>query len=248
MRYEDSSNPILQSRTFERLAVSTDGVMTVDGVVKKSALSLGLLICAAAFTWTRSYASLDAVLGKTLLFSILAMVTVFGTYLKPTIAKITVPLYAILEGMVIGAFSLIAERYCPGVVIQAAMGTFGVLGGMLILYKSGLIKVNNRFASVLCLATLGVSFIYLANLLVPAFGGKGFAFIQGSSSTSIVFSVIVCIIASLNFLVDFEFIVRSAKERFPKNMEWVATLGLLVTLVWVYMEILRLLMKLRSRD
>ena len=132
--------------------------------------------------------------------------------------------------------------------MQASFGTFGVLGAMLLLYRSGLIKVNEKFASILFLATLGVAFTYLASWVMSLFGGSGFSFITNSSNIGIGFSVVVCIIAALNFLLDFEFIVQRSRMGADKNMEWIASLGLLVTLIWVYLEILRLLAKLRERE
>lgn len=247
MEYKNTSNPIFQSKVFDVTGVYAER-MTIDGVVRNSAILLVLLIGAAAYSWTRPYVSVNEIGAKTAMFSIAAFVVYLVTIFKQSIAKYTVPVYAILEGLVIGSVSMLFEKKYPGIVIQASVGTFGVLGAMLLLYRSGLIKVNEKFASVLFLATLGVGFIYLASWVMSLFGGSGFAFITSSSNVGIGFSVVVCIIAALNFMLDFEFIVQRARLGADKNMEWIASLGLLVTLIWVYLEILRLLAKLRDRE
>jgi uncharacterized YccA/Bax inhibitor family protein len=222
--------------------------MTIDGVIRKSFIALFLLLAGAAFAWTRPYATVEEIGGKIMLFSIGTLVLYFVTMFKPDVAKITVPLYAIGEGFVIGAISWLMQKRYPGIVVQAAAGTFGVLGVMLFVYKTGIIRPTEKFATVLFVVTASISFIYLVSWIMSFFGSPGLSIIHGSSNFSIGFSVFVCIIAALNFLVHFEFIVRQSRLGAPEKLEWIAALGLLITLVWVYMEILRLLMKLRMRN
>ena len=247
MEQFNTSNPIFRSKTFDSVHASSD-VMTIDGVIRKSIICFILLVVAGVHAWTRPYATINEITGKLGLFSIAAFVVCIVSIFNASIAKYTVPVYAVLEGLVIGTISMLFERRYPGIVIQASVGTIGVFGSMLLLYRFGLIKVNDKFTSVLFLSTLGVGFIYLASWLMSIFGGSGFSFLTSSSNVGIGFSVVVCIIASLNFLVDFEFINQRVRAGMQKDMEWVSTLGLLVTLVWVYLEILHLLAKLRDRE
>lgn len=247
MDYDRTSNPVFRDSVFyaqDNQAMA----MTIDGVIRKSFITLFLLLAGAAFAWTRSYATVEEIVGKIALFSIGTFVLCFITMFKPDIAKITVPLYAIGEGFVIGAFSWFMQKKYPGIVVQAATGTFGVFAAMLFAYKTGIIRPSEKFAMIIMVATCGIAFIYLANSLMLCFGASGLSIVRGSSNIGIAFSVFVCIIAALNLLLDFEFIVRQSKLGAPEKMEWIAALGLLVTLVWIYLEIVRLLMKLRTRN
>ncbi|MDR0740547.1 MAG: Bax inhibitor-1/YccA family protein [Puniceicoccales bacterium] len=241
------STPVFKDSVF--YSQDTQAVaMTIGGVIRKSFITLFLLLAGAAFAWTRPYASVDEISGKIALFSIGTLILYFITMFKPDVAKITVPLYAIGEGFVIGAFSWFMQKTYPGVVVQAATGTLGVFAAMLFAYKAGIIRPSEKFAMIITMATLGVVFIYLADLLMARFGGSGLSIVQDSSNIGIAFSAVVCVIAALNLLLDFEFIVRQSKLGAPEKMEWIAALGLLVTLVWIYLEIIRLLLKSKSRS
>ncbi|MDR0418563.1 MAG: Bax inhibitor-1/YccA family protein [Puniceicoccales bacterium] len=247
MNYDHTSNPVFKESVFcpqDAQAMA----MTVDGVIRKSFITLFLLLAGAAFAWTRSYATVEEIGGKIMLFSIGTLVLYFVTMFKPDIAKITVPLYAIGEGFVIGAISWLMQKRYPGIVVQAATGTFGVFAVMLFVYKAGIIRPTEKFATVLFVATAGIAFIYFVSWIMSFFGSPGLSIVHGSSNLSIGFSVVVCIIAALNLLLNFEFIVRQSRLGAPEKLEWIAALGLLVTLIWIYMEILRLLMKLRARN
>ncbi|MDR0590600.1 MAG: Bax inhibitor-1/YccA family protein [Puniceicoccales bacterium] len=242
----NTSNPVFRDNVFG--VQDTDAAaMTVNGVIKKSFLTLFLLLAGAAFAWTRSYASIAEIGGKVLLFSIGAFVVYLVTIFNPKIARITVPLYALAEGFVIGGVSLIFQKHYPGIVVQAAAGTLGVFGAMLVVYRTGLIRPTEKFATIIFVATLGIAFIYLANFLMQSFGSSGLSIVSSSSPLSIGFSVFVCAIAALHLLLDFEFIVRQSRLGAPEKLEWIATLGLLVTLVWIYVEILHLLAKIKDR-
>ena len=173
---------------------------------------------------------------------IFALITCF----KPTWAPITAPLYAAAEGLFIGAISAFAESRFPGIVLQAVGLTFGTLFALLGAYRSGLIKATENFKLGVCAATGGIMMIYLATFILGMFGVH-IPFIHGSGLFGIGFSAFVVVIAALNLVLDFDFIENASDHGAPKYMEWVGAFGLMVTLVWLYIEILHLLMKLRSR-
>jgi len=175
---------------------------------------------------------------------IVALVTVF----KKTWAPVTAPLYAALEGLFVGAISAMFEARFPGIVMQAVMLTMGVLAALLMAYKSGLIKATENFKLGVVAATGGIALLYLVNIGMRLFGFDGMGFIHEASTFGILFSVFVVIIAALNLVMDFDFIESGVDAGAPKYMEWYAGFGLVVTLVWLYLEILRLLAKLQSRD
>ncbi|MDR1435146.1 MAG: Bax inhibitor-1/YccA family protein [Puniceicoccales bacterium] len=246
MNYDNTSNPILRDSVFDIRDAQTIP-MTINGVVRKSFIALSLLLGGAAFAWTRSYTSVQDIAGKIVLFSIVVLALNLVTVFNHNVARITVPLYALAEGLVVGSFSLIMQKFYPGIVVQAVTGTIGVFASMLFIYKTGIYRPSDRFMTILFMASLGFSFIYLANFILSCLGFSGLHIISSSSPLGIAFSAIVCIIAALNLLIDFEFIVRQSKMGAPEKLEWIATLGLLVTVIWIYFEILNLLAKLYSK-
>jgi uncharacterized YccA/Bax inhibitor family protein len=173
---------------------------------------------------------------------VMAMVCVF----KPTTAPITAPLYAGLEGLVLGALSAILEVQFPGIVIQAVTLTFGVFACLLLAYQSGLIKATENFKLGVVAATGGIFLVYLISF-VGGFFGFQMPLIHSSGTFGILFSLFVVGIAALNLVLDFDFIEKGAESGAPKHMEWYGAFGLIVTLEWLYIEILHLLSKLRSR-
>ena len=175
---------------------------------------------------------------------IVALVTVF----KKTWAPVTAPLYALLEGLFVGAVSAMFEASFPGIVMQAVMLTMGVLASLLLAYKSGLIKATENFKLGVVAATGGIALLYLVNIGMRLFGLDGIGFIHEASWMGIAFSGFVVVIAALNLVLDFDFIESGVDAGAPKYMEWYGAFGLVVTLVWLYLEILRLLSKLQSRD
>ncbi|MDR3143462.1 MAG: Bax inhibitor-1/YccA family protein [Puniceicoccales bacterium] len=244
MEYERTSNPVLQERAFEAIPAAT-AFMSISGCVNKAAICLGLVFLSAAFAWKTPYASIEELMGKGMLFSILAFTTALLGIFKPNLARVTAPLYSLFEGLVLGSISLLFERSYPGIVTQAIALTFGVFAAMLVVYKTQLIRVNERFAIGLFAATMGIMLVYLANILFRLFTGHGV--LNSSSPISIVFSLFVVSVAALNLVLDFDFIARQSRRGAPKELEWYAAFGLMVTLVWLYVEILRLLSKLHSR-
>jgi uncharacterized YccA/Bax inhibitor family protein len=249
-----SGNPALNKNTFLDAASGAmvshgDDVMTVNGTVNKTGLLLVLVVTGAMFSWSK-YAGPESIgaltpliLGGALGGFVLAMITVF----KKTWAPYTAPLYAVAEGLFIGALSAIFDARYPGIVLQAVGLTFGIMAALLIAYRSGLIRATEKFKLGIVAATGGVFLLYMANM-VMGFFGHSMGFINGSSGLGIGFSVVVVVIAALNLILDFDMIEQGASARAPKYMEWYGAFALVVTLVWLYLEILRLLSKLQSRN
>ena len=239
-----TANPALQSDTFRKSmsgSIASDGTMTINGVVNKTGLSLLLLIISASITWSNPTLSWLGMVG-TFAGLILAVVTIF----KPTISHLTVPAYAIMQGLFLGLTSRVFENQYPGIAVQAIFLTFGTLGSLLLAYMSGLIKATENFKLGIFAATGAIGVVYLINFIMSFFG-TGIGVIHSNSTMGIIFSIGVVVIAALNLVLDFDFIEEGAEIGAPKYMEWYATFGLLVTLIWLYIEILRLLSKLNSR-
>ena len=253
-----SGNPALKDTTFLELGsgsiVTGDaGAMTLNGTVNKTGLLLVITLVGAMYSWSQAATSLasgDAgllmplALGGAIGGFIVALVTIF----KKAWSPVTAPLYAGLEGLFLGAISAIFEMRYPGIVMQAVGLTFGTLAALLLAYRSGLIRATENFKLGVVAATGGIALLYLVNIGMRLFGFEGMGFIHEGSTIGILFSVGVVIVAALNLVLDFDFIENGVEQRAPKYMEWYAAFSLLVTLVWLYLEILRLLSKLQSRD
>jgi len=241
-----SGNPALQAETFDRVrATAGTEAMTVGGTVNKTALSLFILLIAASYVWNRGAA--DPAIGVFVAVGaigglVVALVTIF----KHAWAPYTTPVYAALEGVALGGISVVFESSYPGIVSQAVFLTFGTLGALLIAYRSGVIKATENFKLGVVAATGGIALIYLLSFVLGFFG-VSVPLIHSSGTFGILFSLFVVVIAALNLVLDFDFIERGAERGAPKYMEWYGAFGLLVTLVWLYLEILRLLSKLQSR-
>ena len=248
-----SGNPALNQNTFLDSAsgsvVSRDGAMTINGTVNKTAFLLILVLVGAMFSWSRfsGPASIDALyplmIGGALGGFVVAMITIFKKEWSP----FTAPVYALLEGLFIGGISAIFELRYPGVVMQAVGLTFGTLGALLMAYRSGLIRATEKFKLGVVAATGGIALLYLANF-VMGFFGHSIGMIYSSSALGIGFSAVVVVIAALNLVLDFDMIESGAAAGAPKYMEWYGGFAMVVTLVWLYLEILRLLSKLNSRN
>jgi len=242
-----TSNPALNAKTFERFgpATATGEVMTIEGTVNRTALLLVLLVATATWTWSQTAAGVPVggyLLGGLLGGFVAALVTVF----KPAWAPVTAPIYALLEGLALGAISAYFQARFPGIVIQAVALTFGVLFALLVAYRSGLIPVTENFRLGVVAATGGIAIFYLVSIGLSFFNIR-IPFLHESGWLGIGFSLFVVVIAALNLVLDFDFIEKGAEQGAPKVAEWYAAFGLIVTLVWLYLEILRLLSKLRSR-
>ena len=236
-----SGNPVLSKSTFINTG-SISEKMTINGTVNKTAISLLLLVGTGYITFT----SINPVIliGCGICGFIVAIITVF----KKEWAPITVPIYAILEGGALGGISYMYNSLYDGIVTNAIFLTIGILLSLLTAYRSGYIKPTENFKLGIFAATGGIAIVYLINFVMGFFGSSmGIMQIDNASPMSIGFSVVVVIIAALNLVLDFDFIEEGAEKGAPKYMEWYGAFGLLVTLIWLYLEILRLLAKLNSR-
>lgn len=223
--------------------------MTVGGTVSATAVLFVLLLAGATVGWL----GVEAPRGEVYKFPAFAiggvlvgLVCVLVLAFKPNLAKILGPIYAVAQGLFVGAISRAYETYYDGIVVQAAGATIAVVAVMLALYGLRIIKVTDRMRRIVIGATLGVAVFYGISMLMSLFGATP-TFLSSSSALGIGFSFLVAGLAAFNLALDFDFIERGAKERLPESVEWYAAFGVLVTVVWLYLEILRLLAKLRDR-
>lgn len=243
-----TSNPALNDKAFGGLAATSAERMTIQGTVNKTGVLLLLVIAAASYTWREFYATWDPstvapwMWGGAIAGFVVALVTVF----KKEWAAFTAPLYALCEGLFLGGISATFESQYPGIVIQAVGLTFGTLFALLFAYKSQIIRATENFKLGVFAATGGICLLYFVSIILGFFGIP-ISFIHSSGTIGILFSVFVVVIAALNLVLDFDFIENASYKGAPKYMEWYGAFGLLVTLVWLYLEILRLLAKTRRR-
>ena len=229
------------------------GVMTVGGSIAKTAVLFVLLLASATAGWIATEGTTIGADGQeqfsfppvAFLGVIVGFGCVIGLYFKPHLAKVLGPIYALAQGFFVGAISKAYETFYNGIVLQAIGATIAVFAVMLILYNTRIIKVTDRFRRTVIFATLGVMALYLVSIVMSLFGAE-IPFINEPSAFGIAFSIFVCGLAAVNLALDFDFIERGAREGLAKDFEWVAAVGLLVTIVWLYLEILRLLAKLRQ--
>jgi len=251
-----SGNPALKESTFLDLGsgavVTGNGqAMTLNGTVNKTGFLLLLTVLTAAFAWSQiEIGPRGQVSGAGLYLwggliggLIMSLVTIFKKEWSP----VTAPMYALLEGFFLGAISSIFEARFPGIVIQAVMLTFGTLFALLAAYRTGLIKATENFKLGVVAATGGIALVYLASIVLRMFNIE-IPYIHQSGIIGIGFSLFVVVIAALNLVLDFDFIENGVEQGAPKYMEWYGAFGLMVTLVWLYIEFLRLLSKLQSRN
>ncbi len=250
-----SGNPALSESTFLDLAsgsvvVNPDQTMTINGTVNKTGFLLLLTVLTAAFAWSQTVGADGQIAPGAMIYAIggavggliLALVTVF----KKTWSPVTAPLYALVEGFFLGAISAVFEMRFPGIVFQAVLLTFGTLFALLAAYRTGLIKVTENFKLGVVAATGGIALLYLASFVLSFFN-INVPVIHEASWLGIAFSLFVVVVAALNLVLDFDFIENGAAARAPKYMEWYGAFGLMVTLVWLYVEFLRLLSKIQQR-
>ena len=252
-----SGNPVLKDSTFLDLGsgavVSREaGAMTLNGTVNKTGFLLLLTVLTAAFAWSQAFGADGQTLAPGFNYYVwggaigglaLALITTF----KKTWAPVTAPLYAIVEGFFLGAISALYNHLYQGIVLQAVLLTFGTLFALLFAYRSGLIRATENFKLGVVAATGGIFLVYLVSMVLRMFGIE-IPFIHESGLIGIGFSLFVVVIAALNLVLDFDFIETGVEQGAPKYMEWYGAFGLVVTLIWLYIEFLRLLAKLQSRD
>ncbi len=245
MAFMRTSNPALNQRAFQVAGLQSE-TMTLPGVVNKTGILLVCTAVTAIWSWQRFAQAPDQVWPVVAVGGIGGFIVALVTIFKKEWSPVTAPLYALLEGLFLGAISASFEAAFHGIVIQAVVLTFGTLFALLIAYRSGLIKVTENFKLGVVAATGGIALLYLIEIGLGFFGIQ-FASINGAGPIGIGFSVFVVIIAALNLVLDFDFIESGVNSGAPKYMEWYAAFGLMVTLIWLYLEILRLLSKLRRR-
>lgn len=264
-----SGNPALSEKTFQIEDSTTSTVMTLEGTATKTMILLGIVVLVAAVTWSQTYAALETaevsvheiegytrsisqlpgaswgyLMGGMLGGLIVALITIFS----PRMSPITAPIYAAFEGLFLGVFSAMFEYMYPGIIPQAVTITFGTLFTLLVVYRLRLIRATENFKLGVMAATGGICLVYLISFIMSFFGGGGLSMIHSTGMFGIGFSLFVVVIAALNLVMDFDFIESGVEQGAPKYMEWYAGFGLLVTLIWLYIEIVRLLAKLRSRN
>ncbi len=243
-----SGNPAMN--VFENtVALPGSGTMTETGTLNKFFLLFLLVMASASLTWKAFYEGVNVmpyVLGAAILGFITAMVVIF----KKEWAAYVVPVYALFEGVVLGGISAtynnVFAKSAPGIVTQAVLLTFGVVIAMYVLYRFRIIKVTDKLRSIIFTATAGIAIFYLLSIVLSFFH-INIGFINEGSALGIGFSLVVVVIAAMNLLLDFDMIEKGVAAGAPKYMEWYGAFGLLVTLVWLYLEILRLLAKLANR-
>ena len=234
-----SGNPAFTKNFTGSYDIPVNERMTLDGAVNKTGILLSLCFGGAFVGWNIPTLMIPAAI----VGFVLALVTIFRS---PAKAGSTAPLYALSQGIFLGGITMIFETQFPGIAIQAIGLTFGILASLLFCYKSGIIKPTENFRLMVFSATVGIGIVYLVSILINLFGsGEEVMMIHSSGPVGIGFSLFVVGIASLNLVLDFDFIEEGAEKGMPKYMEWYGAFSLMVTLIWLYMEILRLLAKLR---
>ena len=235
-----SGNPVFGDKFNKSQGFVGSERMSLEGTVNKTGVLLGLCFFGAIISWNIPNPYL--IFGGALVGFGLAIYTSF----VPRNAGITAPIYAFVEGLFLGGISFMFEMEYPGIAIQAVGLTFGTLASLLFFYKSGLIKPTENFRLMIFSATFGIMILYLISIVMYFFGSE-IGFIHSNGIFGIGFSLFVVSIAALNLVLDFDFIEQGSENSLPKFMEWYGAFSLMVTLVWLYFEILRLLAKLRSR-
>ncbi len=242
----NSSNPTLSVKAFSESVAGNDQPMTLQGAVNKCAILLALVCVPGFFIWQKvlsgSASATPWVWGGVITGFVLCLITC----LKREWSPVTAPLYAVAEGLALGGISAMYETQFNGIVMQAVLLTVGTLLAMLALYTMRIIQPTQKFMLGVFAATAGIALTYIIGMVLRLFGIE-MGFLFGNGLFGIGFSIVVVIVAALNLIMDFATIEQGAQNRAPKYMEWYAAFGLLVTLVWLYLEILRLLSKLASR-
>ena len=251
-----SGNPIIRSAAFQDKVSANEERMSLEGAVNKTGILLFLTVLAAAFSWNFQGPFMTIVSSLGTLVAFVSGIMTFGFYFffvgwlvdpRPHNAPRTAPIYAVGMGLFIGLISQQAENMYPGIVFLAVSLTFFVAASLLLAYKTGVIKPNQNFLLMIFAATMGIFLTYIANLVYFLITGNNFFVLTDNGTVGILVSLFVIGIAALNLVLDFDIIEQADEQGAPKYMEWFGAMALMATLIWLYIEILRLLMKLRSR-
>ncbi len=246
-----TSNPALNERVFRGQSMAFGETMTVQGTVNKTGILLLCALVTAAFTWHLAFSGDLAAVSSLMWVGLIGgMITAFATIFKMNWAPVTAPLYALLEGLALGGISAVFDMRFHGIAFEAVCLTFGTMFVLLMAYKSGLIPVTQKFRLGVIAATGAIFLFYFVEMILGFFhvGLGAIGAVNGSGAIGIGFSLLVVGIAALNLVLDFDFIEQGARQNAPKVMEWYGAFGLMVTLVWLYLELLNLLAKLQSRE
>ncbi len=253
--FNRSSNPTLGANTFTRYnSVAGEETMTLNGTINKVGILTLLVLLGASFTWRLYFSQMDAETGKAAVLGwmifgaigglIMALVTAFKREWSPY----TAPIYAVLQGLFLGAISAFFNHlYGEGIVIKAVALTMGTLIMLLFAYKTKIIRATENFKLGVFAATGGIALVYFITFILSMFGVR-VNFMYDSSPISIIISLVVIVVAALNLILDFDFIEQGTQANAPKYMEWYGAFGLMVTLIWLYIEFLKLLGKLSNRN
>lgn len=241
------SNPVFNQNVMERERVLDSAPMTVNGAINKTFVLFALLLAASFVVWDLFFKGfVDKVMMLGMVGFVTSIISFIVIMFNRNALKIAAPVYAVSEGLVLGGISAMFEKSYPGIAIQAITMTFAALGSMLILYRIGAIRCTEKFRSVIFISTLSIAGVYLISF-IGSFFGMQVPGLNSSSTLGIGISLVIVVIASLNLIIDFDFIEQGAQNMLSKNFEWYGAFGLMVTLVWLYLEILRLLSKMRDR-
>lgn len=225
-------------------AAAGSQAMTLQGTINKTFALLALCVAGGYIGWVKAATLSPLVfIGAFIGAFVLAIWTCF----KPAVSPVTAPVYAVAEGILLGLISAQYNAQYQGIVLNAVLVTVLVFGAMLLMYRTGILKVTQGLVTAIISATFAIAIMYVGSWIFSLFGGN-ISYLVSSSPLSIGISVVICVVAALNLLIDFQFIsVMSARGDAPKFMEWYGGFGLLVTIVWLYIEILKLLGKLNNR-
>jgi uncharacterized YccA/Bax inhibitor family protein len=242
-----SNNPVLKESAFTG-QLSSGQAMTIQGTVNKTGLLLLCVVVTSAWTWGLGHsetpeAAMPWMLGGAFGGFVMALVTIFKKQWSP----VTAPIYALLQGLFLGGISALFERSYPGIAVRAVTLTFATLLILLLAYKTGIVRATRGFKLGVLVATGAIALVYFVSMIASIFFHTQFSFLYSSSPLSIGISLFVVVIAALNLIIDFDMIETAAKAGAPRYMEWFGAFGLMVTLIWLYTEILRLLGKLQRR-
>lgn len=248
MKFGRSSNPVLSKKMFLNRTYDDaySETMTLNGTINKTIILTLLVIVSGTLTWKMAFSG-AVTTGWILFGAIGGLIAAIVTSFKPQWAPITAPIYALLEGLALGAISAMYAMVMSGIVVKAVLLTFAILFTMLFIYRTGIIKVTEKFKAGLSMAIGGVFIFYIAQWILGMFGIQLVAFHEGGT-LAIIISLAIVVIASLVLLWDFNMIEEGVQSGAPKFMEWYGGFSLLVTLVWLYVELLRLLAMLSGRD
>lgn len=241
-RFTTGGNPFLQNgfkQDGSSISMSTEGTMTVQGAINKSFILFGLLLLTAV--WSYQVVNPVLIIGGAIVGFILVLVSIF----KKQYSHILAPAYALVEGLVVGGVSAMYATQGGGIVIQAVSLSILVLFVMLVIQKTGLVPVTDKFRTGVIMATGGIALLYLITMILGFFNIH-IPYIHQGGTIGILFSLGVIGVASLNLLLDFDNIIKGEQYRAPKYMEWFSAMGLMITLIWLYFEMLRLLSKLKN--